>query len=443
MKGILLFAFPIALSGILQLLFNSADVAVIGIYENSYSQAAVNSNGPIINLIVNLFIGLSVGSTVLISKSVGEGDTKDVKSMVFTSLVIAIISGFIVMFIGVGLAKPLLQLIDTPEEVLPLATKYLKIYFMGMPFILIYNFGAAILRSVGDSLRPLIALTIGGVINVGLNFLFVAGVKLNVAGVALATVISNAIIAIAVLYFIFKNEMFKFKLSEVKIKSKYVLFIFKIGLPAGAQGVIFSIANVIIQSSINAFGDKAMAGNGDALFFESFIYFFTNAFAQTLITFTSQNYAAKRIDRCKEVYKKVYIVALAITLALSVAFAFSGRYLLRIYTSDEEVIEFGVKRLMSSCLFNFVACAYEMPGGALRGLGHSFLPAIFTIFGSCILRIVYIFGIYNTMLPQSLDVLLIIYPISWMVTGIMMQTAHSIIYRKMYSISFRSNFKRR
>ncbi|MCR4661848.1 MAG: MATE family efflux transporter, partial [Clostridia bacterium] len=360
-------------------------------------------------------------------------NTDDIKSMVFTSLFIAIISGFIVMFIGVGLAKPLLQLIDTPENVIPHASKYLKIYFLGMPFILLYNFGSAILRSAGDSFRPLIALTISGVINVGLNFLFVAVARMNVAGVALATLLSNVISAGMVIYFIFKNEMFRFKLKEVKIRAKYVMDIFKIGIPAGGQGVIFSIANVIIQSTINSFGEKAMAGSGDALFFEMFIYFFTNAFAQTLITFTSQNYAAKRIDRCKSIYKKTLLIAMIITTTLSVSFALSGKYLLRIYTQDEEVLAFGVQRMYAVCMFQMFGCLYELPGGVLRGLGHSLLPAILTIFGSCVLRIIYIFGIYNIFLPQRLDILLIIYPISWLLTGIMMETSKIIISRKMYS----------
>lgn len=433
MKKIMLFALPIALSGILQQLFNSADVAVIGLFENSNAQAAVNSNGALINLLINLFTGLSVGVTVVIAANIGRGDTGDVHSVVLTAFVIALVSGVFLLGVGIGVSEPVLKLMNVPnteeQPVLPLAVKYLRIYFAGMPFVMIYNFGAAILRSVGDTRRPLYVLIGAGVLNAGLNVLFVAVFKMSVAGVATATVISDAVSAVAVCIFIMKDKMLKIRFGQSKVRATYLKSIFRIGIPAGLQGVVFSLSNVIIQTSINGFGEKAMAGNGDALYFEYYVYFFVSGFASAATTFSGQNYAAGEYARCKKIFKLCLLWSLIISTVLSAAFTLGGRVFLRIYTSDEEVIKFGMIRLWCVLSGEMLPSVYEVAGGMLRGIGNSLLPAIITMAGSCVLRIIWVYAA-SGLISGDIRMLLIIYPVSWVATGIAMLIAYLIVARK-------------
>lgn len=433
LKKIILFALPIALSGILQQLLNSADVAVIGLFESSISQAAVNSNGALINLLINLFTGLSVGVTVVIAANIGRGETGDVHSVVLTAFVIAFVSGVFLLAVGIGISEPVLRLMNVPntaeEPVLPLAVQYLRIYFAGMPFVMIYNFGSAILRSVGDTRRPLYVLIAAGLLNAGLNVLFVAAFKMNVAGVATATVISDAVSAVAVVVFIMKDKMLRIRFGQSKVRATYLRSIFRIGIPAGLQGVVFSLSNVCIQTAINGFGKSAMAGNGNALYFEYYVYFFVSGFASAATTFAGQNYAAGEYARCKKIFRLCLLWSLIISTVLSVIFTAGGKWFLRIYSTDEEVIKFGVIRLLCVLSGEMLPSVYEVAGGMLRGIGNSMLPAIITLVGSCGLRILWVYTVFAAC-SQNIWTLLIIYPISWMLTDIAMLVAYLVIAGK-------------
>ncbi len=432
LKKILIFALPLALSSILQQLFNSADVAVVGWFVDSNAQAAVNSNGAFINLMINLFTGISVGVTVTIAEYIGRGRTDDIHSIIFTAMVIAVISGVFLLLLGIAIAGSILMLMQTPENVIELATLYLRIYFIGMPFVMVYNFGAAILRSVGDTRKALYSLIISGVLNVGLNMLFVAGCGMSVAGVAIATVIADAVSALLVFIFImFGDPMLRIRFGKSKIKKEYLVKIFRIGVPAGIQGMVFSLSNVCIQTAVNGFGDKAMAGSGDAVYFEYYVYFFVNAFAQATVTFMGQNYAAGLYDRCRKIFLLSMTSALIISTVLSLTFTFGGRFFIRIYTGDPEVIEFALTRMRYVLMLAMLPSTYEVGGSALRAIGHSMLPAALTVIGSCLLRIIWVFTVF-ALYPDNFILLMIIYPITWAVTGSAVLLSYFIISHKTF-----------
>lgn len=433
LKKILLFALPLAVSGLLQMLFNSADVAVIGWFEDSVAQAAVNSNGALINLLINLFTGLSVGVTVVIANYIGREDTGDIHSVVLTAAVISAVSGAFLLVLGMTVAEPILSLMNTPDEVLPLAAQYLRIYFAGMPFIMVYNFGAAILRSVGDTRRPLYVLIGAGVLNVGLNMLFVAVFDMSVAGVATATIISDAVSAAFVVAFIMRDDMLKVRKTS-KVRAGYVKRIIAIGLPAGLQGMVFSLSNVLIQSTINGFGDKAMAGNGDAVYFEMYVYFFVSAFSQTAVTFMGQNYAAGEYARCKRVFFLNMAASMIVAGVLSAVFVLGARGFIRIYTSDPQVIEFALVRMRIVLSCALLSTLYEVPGGALRGLGHSLLPAVLTVLGSCVLRVIWVYAVLP-FIGGSYALLVAIYPISWAITGAATLISYFVLSRRKFERS--------
>lgn len=430
MKNILLFALPLAASGILQQLFTSADMAVIFWFEGIVAQSAVNSNGALVNLLINLFTGMAVGATVVIAEYIGRKHTDDIHSIVFTSMIIAVVSGVVLLGVGIGVAEPLLKVMDTPSEALPLATQYLRIYFVGMPFLMVFDFGAAILRSVGDTKRALITLLITGVLNVGLNFLFVAACDTSVAGVALATVISNIVCAVLVIVFIMKNDMLRMRRKQSKFRLEYLKRIFTIGIPAGLQGVVFSIANVCIQTAVNGFGEQAVAGSGDAINFEYYAYYFVSAFAQATVTFFGQNFAAGEYERCKRIFKLNMLAALVVSGVLSFVFTIGGRLFIRIYTNDEVAIRFALIRMWSVLTGCALSALYEIAGGALRGMGHSLLPAVLTVLGSCILRIIWIYTVFAA--NKQFWLLMIIYPISWAITGAAMLVSYFVISRKAF-----------
>ncbi|MDE6201695.1 MAG: MATE family efflux transporter [Clostridiales bacterium] len=427
LKNILIFALPLALCGILQQLFTSADMAVIGWFEGSVAQSAVNSNGALVNLLINLFSGMSVGVTVVIAEYVGKKQTDDLHSVLLTSLIIATVSGVVLLGLGIGVSASLLKLMDTPTDTLPLATEYLRIYFIGMPFLMIYNFGAAVLRGVGDTKKALFILLVTGVLNIGLNVLFVAACKMSVAGVALATVICNVASAVLVMVFIMKDGLFKIRRTS-RIRKQYIKRIVVIGLPAGLQGVVFSIANVLIQSAVNAFGSSAVAGNGDAVNFEYYVYFFVNGFASSTVTFFGQNYAAGEYERCKKVFKINMLASLIISTVLCAVFTLGADAFIRIYTNDKVAIEFGIMRMWCVLTGSMLPCLYEIAGGALRGMGRSMLPAVFTVIGSCLLRIVWIYTVYAAY--KFYWLLLIVYPISWVVTGLALLISYYVICYK-------------
>lgn len=428
---ILLFALPLAASSILQQLFNSADAAVAGRFAGSQALAAVGGNAPVVGLIINMFVGMSVGANVIIANYIGQKREDKVHEAVHTVYVMAVLLGVIMLIAGQVIAKPILVMIHTPSDVIDLATLYLRIYFCGMPCVMIYNFGAAILRSIGDTKRPLYCLLISGVINVILNVFFVVLCQLSVAGVAIATIIADTVSAVMVTVFLIRsNDSIKLNLRELTLKKEYVKKVVQIGAPAGLQGAVFSISNVCIQAGINGFGTAAIAGSAAALNFEYFTYFATNAFGQAAVTFVSQNYGARQFERCKKALLLSLFSGMIVTALMSVTFVIGRTPFVSIYTNDPAAIQYGIIRMGIVELFEFIACLYEIPGGALRGIGHSLLPAILTVFGSCGLRIVWIYTVFQKF--HTYQVLMSVYLVTWIVTSILVLGAYFIVTRKVY-----------
>lgn len=432
---ILIFALPLAASSILQQLFNSVDTAVVGRFASSQALAAVGSNSSLISLLINLFIGISLGSNVVIAHYIGQKSEGNIHAAIHTAIVVAMISGVFVMIFGQFIARPVLLLMGTPEDVIQLAVLYLRIYLLGMPFIMLYDFGSSILRSTGDSRRPLYSLIVAGVVNTILNLVLVIGFKLSVAGVAIATVISNMVSSGIVMYILLhESEPIRLELRKLTIVPKELKKILSIGIPAGLQGMMFSIANVCIQSAINSFGSNAIAGSAAALNFEFFAYFLVNAFAQAAVTFTSQNYGAGEPERCKKIFRISMVFSLVSCGLLSGIFVLGRGFFLRIYTTDQAVLEFATQRLLIATTLELLTSVYEISAGAMRGLGHSLLPAIITFVGSCVLRLVWISTACR--MVHEFWVLLIIYPISWVVTGIAMMIAYGCIRKNVFNRNY-------
>lgn len=420
---ILIFSLPLMLSGILQLLFNAADVVVVGRFAGSQSLAAVGSTSSLINLLTNVFIGLSVGSNVLIARYYGAGQEKEVSDTVHTAILLSLISGALLCIVGIVLAKPLLEIMGTPEDVLDKSALYMRIFFTGMPVMLLYNFGSSILRAVGDTKRPLYYLTAAGVVNVLLNLFFVVVLKLDVAGVALATVLSQFISAGCIIVCLMKCEgCFRLHLKQLHIHKDKLIRIVRIGLPAGVQGAIFSVSNVLIQSSVNSFGSIAMAGNTAAANVEGFVYTSMNAMHQTAVSFTSQNLGGRHYDRIKKVLLECLIIVTLVGLVMGNGAAFFGKEILGIYSSDKEVIGYGMLRLSVICTSYFLCGAMDTMVGAIRGLGYSVMPMLVSLIGACGLRVLWIMTIFRW--ERSLLSLYISYPISWGLT----LTAHVVCY---------------
>lgn len=413
---ILLFSVPLMLSGILQLLFNAADIIVVGRFVGHQALAAVGSTGSLINLLINVFIGLSVGTNVLAANFYGARKEKDVSETVHTSILLSLICGSFLILLGVSAAKPLLALMGTPEDVLDQAALYMRIYFAGMPVVMLYNFGAAILRAIGDTKRPLYFLLTAGVINVILNLIFVTRFHMGVAGVALATVISQAVSAALIVRCLMHSDgCFRLELKKLKIHKEKLLQMVRIGLPAGMQGAIFSISNVLIQSSINSFGSVAMAGNTAASNIEGFVYTAMNAFHQTALSFTSQNYGARKMERIPRILLLCQICVIVVGLALGNGAYLFGRQLLGIYSSDAEVIRYGLLRMLRICIPYCLCGMMDVFVGSLRGLGSSVVPMLISLAGACGFRILWIFTVFQW--DRSLEMLYLSYPVSWFLTA--------------------------
>lgn len=428
---ILLFALPLAASSILQQLFNSADVAVAGRFAGNQAQAAVGVNAPVIGLLINLFVGLSVGGNVVIANFIGQRKDHEIQDAVHTVIAVALISGFFLLALGQVVAKPLLSLMGTPEDTLDLAIVYLRVYFLGMPFIMLYNFGSAILRSVGDTRRPLYCLTLSGVINVILNLVFVVVFHRSADGVAIATVISNGVSSSMVILFLMReDDPIRFSPGRLRIDRNILTRVVRIGVPAGLQGVVFSVSNICIQSAINGFGSSAMAGSAAAQNFESFTFYVTNAFNQAAVTFVSQNFGAHQFDRCKRVLVLSLLAGFAATGAMCAAFALGRSQCILLFTKDPMVAGYGAERILNAGLFSFLAVSYEVTGAALRGVGYSLTPTVITVFGSCILRLFWVYVLFPN--ASSFGKLLNVYPITWAVTGVMMLAAYFIIRRRAF-----------
>ena len=418
LPSILLYTFPIILTSLLQLLFNAADLVVVGRWCGSVAVAAVGATGAITNLIVNLFIGLSVGSGVTMAHALGGRNADAAHKTVHTTLPLALISGVFLTVIGVGFSETFLRLMGTPEDVLPLSAKYMRIYFCGITFTMVYNFCASILRAAGDTRSPLVFLTLAGVINVVMNIIFVTQLGMDVDGVALATVISQGVAALLVIMAMMRRtDESRLELKKMRIYKPQLLKIIRIGLPAGLQSSMFSISNVIIQSSINSFGSVAMSGNAAAGNIEGFVWAAMNAFHQTAVNFTGQNMGARRYDRIRMILWCCLGSVTVVGLLLGVlGFAF-GPQLLSIYITDsQEAISYGVMRLMYVCLPYCLCGMMDVSSGALRGLGSSFAPMVISVLGVCGMRIGWIYTIFQIPRFHTLQSLYISYPISWAIT---------------------------
>ena len=431
LKKMLLFSLPLMASGVLQLLFNAADVIVVGRFAGDISMGAVGSTSSLINLFTNLFVGLSVGVNVIVARAHGAGDYNLLHDSVHTAMLVSVISGTILAVLGFILAPELLVLMNATEAQLPLAVLYLRIYFLGMPACMIYNFGAAILRAVGDTKRPLYFLTTAGAVNVLLNMLFVIVFKMDVAGVALATVISQLISAGLVVLCLTKDDSaIHLDIRKLKIKSKILFSFFKIGLPAGFQGVIFSLSNVVIQSSVNLFGDTVISGNSAAASIEGFIYMAMNTFHQAAISFTGQNVGAGRYDRINKILKSALLCVAVTGLATGWISYLFGRPLLGIYSNTSEVIDAGMVRL-SVIVTTYAVCGMmDVMVGMLRGLGYAVMPMIVSLLGACGLRILWIATVFRIPDYHNVFTVYLSYPISWLLTLLAHLICFAVIWKR-------------
>ena len=432
---IIKFTIPVMLTGILQLLFNTADVIVVGRFTGKTALAAVGSTGSLINLLVSLFMGLSIGTNVLVARYQGAKDDKAVSETVHTSIALGIVGGLILLIIGVVATRPLLEMMATPEDVIDQSTLYMRILFFGMPLNLILNFGAAILRAIGDTKRPLYYLTIAGVINLFLNIFLVTVFSLGVAGVAIATVISEGV-SCGLILLCLKHETGAIRLyfNRIKINPSKCIDIMKIGLPAGLQGCIFSISNVLIQSSVNSFGSTVMAGNTAASNIEGFVYVSMNSLHQTCISFTSQNFGAGKFKRIKKVLINCLVIVAITGLVLGNSAYFFGKYLLSAYNNEAEVISYGLIRLSIISTMYFLCGLMDVMVGAMRGIGYSILPMIVSLVGACGLRIVWIYTVFVKF--RTLDILFISYPVTWTITFLSHLVCYYIVTRR-YKDKFR------
>ena len=417
------FAVPVMLSGILQLAFNAADLVVVGRFAGENSLAAVGSNTALISLIINVLLGLVTGTSVIVARYYGAKDEDNLRCTVSTSMLIALVGGIIFALIGIFLAEPLLTLMGTPEEVLPLAAVYLRIYFAGLPVLELYNFSSAVLRAVGDTKRPLYYLSLAGVINVGLNLLFVIVFKMDVAGVGLATVMSQCVSCfLTVLSLCRSKGIYRLDVKRLKFSALAFKQIIRIGLPAGIQGSMFSVSNVIIQSSINSFGAMVMAGNSAAVSVESFVFTSLDAINQASIASVSQNMGARRYDRTKKAVLYCLLMELVVGGVLGWTLILFRYPLVGIYTSEPEALAAASVRITTIGIIYFTNGMQHMMGGVMRSHGYSILPTIVTFLGVCGFRIFWIFTIFAA--NRTTQVLFMSYPISWVIT----LAAHSIFY---------------
>ena len=415
LSRILLFAIPLICSGVLQLVFNATDIIVVGRFVSSNAMAAVGSTSSLINLLVNFFIGISVGANVLVARFRGANDFDDAQETVQTALITAVAGGFVLIALGILLARPMLVWMATPGEVIGQAVLYMRVYLIGMPATMLYNFGAAILRAVGDTRRPLYFLTLAGLVNVAGDLLFVLVLDMGVAGVAVATVISQIISATLIVLCLMRQDgMCNVNLRRMRFHRDKFLRIMQVGLPAGLQSVIFNISNVLIQSSINSFGATVVAGNTAASNIEGFVYTSMNALYQTSLSFTSQNLGARQFGRIDKILVRCLALVFVIGLVLGNGAHLLGQTLLGIYTGEPEVIAYGMMRLGVVSVTYCLCGMMDVVAGSVRGLGYSILPMLVSLVGACVFRIIWIFTVFQW--QHTLFSLYISYPISWALT---------------------------
>ena len=428
MDKLISFSLPLMLSGILQLLFNAVDIIVVGRFTGRQALAAVGSTTALINIFTNLFIGISLGANVLAARFYASGKEKEMSETVHTSITLALISGLVMALAGVLLARFALNLMGTPNDVIDQSVLYMRIYFLGMPFFMLYNYGAAILRAVGDTKRPLFFLVISGMTNAVLNLVLVIVFHMGVAGVAIGTIVSQLISSILVLRCLCtSNTSYRLYFSKLGIKTQYLKQIFQVGIPAGIQSTVINLSNALLQSSVNSFGSVAMAGYTAANNIFGFLYMSVNAVTQSCMSFTSQNYGVKKLKRMDRVLLDCMILSVGVTLTLGCGAYFFGPDLLKIYTSDADVIRCGVEVLAFTTVPYFCCGIMDLLPGALRGMGYSGVPMILSIIGTVGTRIVWIFGLFPA--HRSLSFLFISYPVSWILT-ILMQAVCFCFVRK-------------
>lgn len=428
MDKLISFSLPLMLSGILQLLFNAVDIIVVGRFTGSQALAAVGSTTALINIFTNLFIGISLGANVLAARFYASGKEKEMSETVHTSITLALISGLVMALAGVLLARFALNLMGTQNDVIDQSVLYMRIYFLGMPFFMLYNYGAAILRAVGDTKRPLFFLVISGMTNAVLNLVLVIVFHMGVAGVAIGTIVSQLISSILVLRCLYtSNTSYRLYFSKLGIKTQYLKQIFQVGIPAGIQSTVINLSNALLQSSVNSFGSVAMAGYTAANNIFGFLYMSVNAVTQSCMSFTSQNYGVKKLKRMDRVLLDCMILSVGVTLTLGCGAYFFGPELLKIYTSDADVIRCGVEVLAFTTVPYFCCGIMDLLPGALRGMGYSGVPMILSIIGTVGTRIVWIFGLFPA--HRSLSFLFISYPVSWILT-ILMQAVCFCFVRK-------------
>ena len=426
---ILLFAMPIALSSIIQQLFNAADIAVVGRYAGTSAMAAVGSNSSMISLIVNLFVGLSVGTNVVVSNCLGKQDGERASRTLHTSIAVAIVSGIFLLVFGQIVIRPLLRLMAVPEDVFELSVLYLRLYFLGMPFTMLYNFGAAALRSKGDTQRPMVVLTGAGGINILLNLFFVCVCGMSVAGVAIATVISQVVSSVALLYLLVKEPgELKLSFRDLKIDKTILREIAAIGIPSGLQGCVFSLSNVCIQSAINSLGTVTMAACTAVLNYEMFTVYIINSFSQACVTFTSQNFGAGNFRRCSRVFRACLGWGAIFMCVISVVMVLFGRPLIRVFNADPAVVEIGMIRIRYIMPFELLNMTIDVVSGGLRGLGHSFVPTMISLVGICGVRLIWVYTVFR--LYPSLACLIVAYPLSWTITTVAILAAYFAVWKK-------------
>lgn len=419
LKKMLMFSLPLMFSSILQLLFNAADIIVVGKFAGDNSLAAVGSTGSLVNLLTNFFMGLSIGANVLVSRYYGAKRDRELKDTIHTAMLVSVISGILLAVIGVLAARQILVWMKSPADVLELSALYLRIYFLGMPAMMIYNFGSAILRAVGDTRRPLYYLSLAGAINVVLNLFFVIVLHMDVAGVALATVISQCVSAILVVRCMIRETgAIHLELKELRIETSIFWMILRVGLPASLQGILFSLSNVIIQSSINSFGSTIVAGSSAAGNIEGFIYVAMNAFYQAAISFIGQNVGAAQYKRVNRIAVTAVVCAASAGLVVGGVAVIFGRPLLGLYTSSPEVVEAGMVRLLIIAQTYAICGMMDAMVGVLRGLGYSVVPMVVSLIGACGLRLFWIFTFFKMEAFHTITSLYLTYPVSWTITGI-------------------------
>lgn len=435
------FAFPLMLSGILQLMFNAVDIIVVGNFSGSQALAAVGSTTSLINLFINLFIGISLGANVLAARYYAAGKDKEMSETVHSAMALALISGVVMLFVGLIFARGALELMDTPGDVIDQSTLYMRIYFMGMPFFMMYNYGAAILRAVGDTKRPLLFLVIAGIVNAGLNMFLVIVFHLGVAGVAISTVISQMISCVLVIICLYRTQSsYQLRFSKLKLRWEYIKQICKVGIPAGVQSMVINFSNVLLQSSVNSFGSIAMAGYTAANNIFGFLFASINSVTQACMSFTSQNYSVGKYKRMTKVLFECIGLSMAVSLTLGCSAYFFGNKILWIYTDNAAVVKAGMEVLTYSTVTYFLCGIMDLFPGALRGMGYSTVPMILSVVGTVGTRLVWIYGVFPK--HRSLDVLFISYPASWFIT-IVFQVICYIIVRKKLGIAARKRAVRK